>query len=67
MYALVALREGKKVECVPGFVSKREAQREARRLNALPMHWQNPDGKVYHRPYWDVVVEDKTVAYPEKR
>jgi len=55
MYALVALREGKTVECVPGFTSRREAQQEARKLNSLPTHWRNPDGRVYHRPYWDVV------------
>ena len=58
MYMLVALREGKKVECVSGFASKREAQREARRLNALPTHWRNPDGLVYHRPYWAVAAQD---------
>ena len=58
MYALVALREGKKVECVSGFMSKRDAQREARRLNSLPTHWRNPDGQVYHRPYWAVAPQD---------
>jgi hypothetical protein len=60
MYALVALREGKKVECVPGFASRRDALLEARRLNSLPTHWRNADGKVYHRPYWEVVSEDAT-------
>ena len=60
MYALVALREGKKVECVPGFASRRDAQLEARRLNSLPTHWRNSEGKVYHRPYWEVVVENLT-------
>ena len=60
MYVLVALREGKTVECVSGFVSKRDAQREARRLNALPTHWRNPDGRVYHRPYWAVAPLDSS-------
>jgi hypothetical protein len=56
MYMLIAYREGKKVECVPGFTRKRDAQCEARRLNALPPHWRDPDGHVYHRPYWTVTV-----------
>jgi len=58
MYMLVALRDGRKVECVGGFVSKRDAQREARRLNSLPTHWRNPDGRVYYRPYWAVAPQD---------
>jgi hypothetical protein len=66
MYALVAIREGKKVESVPGFTSKREAVREARKLNSLPTHWRNPDGRVYHRPYWDVISEGLSSCDPGK-
>jgi hypothetical protein len=58
MYMLVALRDGETVECVSGFLSKRDAQHEARRLNSLPTHWRNPDGKVYHRPVWAVASQD---------
>jgi hypothetical protein len=64
MYMLVAYREGKKVECVPGFARKRDAQYEARRLNALPTHWRDPDGRVYHRPYWAVASGDSPHSDP---
>lgn len=60
MYALVAVREGQTVESVPGFVTKREAKAEARRLNSLPRHWHQPDGQVYHRPEWQIMRECET-------
>jgi hypothetical protein len=67
MYMLVALREGKRVECVGGFTSRRDAQREARRLNALPSQWRSPDGRVYHRPCWEVVMDHVTSGDPDRR
>jgi hypothetical protein len=67
MYVLVALREGKAVEWVGGFASRRDARREARKLNSLPTHWRGADGKVYHRPYWDVAAGDMTLADPGRR
>ena len=67
MYKLVAYREGKKVECVPGFARKRDAQYEARRLNALPPHWRGPDGRVYHRPHWTVTSADGASCDPDSR
>jgi hypothetical protein len=57
MYMLVAIRDGAKIEWVPDFATRRDAEQEARRLNALPTYWRSPDGRLYHRPYWKVEVQ----------
>ncbi len=57
MYMLVAIRDGTRIECARDFLTRRDAEQEARRLNALPTYWQNPDGRLYHRPYWKVEVQ----------
>jgi hypothetical protein len=57
MYMLVAIRDGKTIECARDFYTRRDAEEEARRLNALPTHWQSPNGRLYHRPDWKVEVQ----------
>jgi hypothetical protein len=64
MYLLVAYRNGKPVECVPGFAEKRDAQSAARRLNSLPTHWRNPDGRLYRRPSWEVECQGDSARGP---
>jgi len=54
MFMLIAKRNGRVVECVPGFTRRSDAEHEAQRLNALPEEWQSTAGQLYHRPYWEV-------------
>ena len=49
MFMLIAVKQGQQAECVPGFFSRRDAQHEADRLNALPREWQEPDGRRWQR------------------
>jgi hypothetical protein len=60
MYRLVAVKKGRAVECVPGFASRRDAQHEADRLNALPAEWQEPDGRIDCRPHWEAARQPRT-------
>lgn len=54
MFTLVAIRDGRRVEALAGFPTKGDALKEARKLNSLPTSWQEPDGRLYHRPHWKV-------------
>ncbi len=59
MFMLIGNRDGRTVECVPDFPTRRDAEHEARRLNSLPTTWQAADGRVYHRPCWQVVPQPR--------
>ena len=62
MFTLVAIRDGRRVEALPGFPTRRDALREARKLNTLPDSWRQPDGRLYHRPRWVVEQQEGTTA-----